>query len=231
MKVFREALTDPVCSHKLDAMKRGGPPKASHIRIHGHSNFVQDPVNAHNTGFDMPTDRITTERLVLRPPVSTDASFIAALMSPDVSRWLASWPSTMDVHGASRRIADANAEIDAARALHWLIEQRGSGDVLGWIRITRDPANPTLGDLGFWLGRTFQGFGFATEAVRAAVAAGFARLGLLTIEGGAQLANEASQRVMQRIGMRRADVREVWTPTRQRYEACIYYVLEHDGLP
>ena len=82
------------------------------------------------------------------------------------------------------------------------------------------------GELGFWLGTGSHGRGFATEAVGAAVRAGFNRLRLTRVEAGAQVANEASQRVMRRIGMCEVDRREVWSPIRERYEACIYYVLE-----
>lgn len=171
-------------------------------------------------------DCILTERLVLRPPSIHDARSIGALMSPEVSRWLASWPPAVDLELAGRRIAEAQAEADSGRAVHWLIERRDVGDVIGWIRISRSEVQANTGELGFWLGTASHGRGFATEAVGAAVRAGFDRLRLTRLEAGAQVSNEASLRVMRRIGMCEADRREVWSPTRGRYEACIYYVLE-----
>jgi [ribosomal protein S5]-alanine N-acetyltransferase len=170
--------------------------------------------------------RVVTERLVLRPPAIEDGDAIASLMSPDVTRWLASWPAAVDRDIASRRIAEAQTEMSAGRAMHWLAERRNAGDVVGWIRITRSETQPASGELGFWLGAAFHGQGLATEAVRA----GFDDLGLTRIEGGAQLKNDASQRVMQRIGTRPSDQREVWASARLRHETCIYYVMTRDEM-
>ena len=71
----------------------------------------------------------------------------------------------------------------------------------------------------------FHGRGYATEAARAALRAGFDRLGLEVIEGGAQPTNIASQKVMLRIGMKPSAERDVWASARQRYERCAYYEI------
>ena len=173
---------------------------------------------------------ITTERLVLRAPHVEDAVALTSLMSPEVSRWLASWPPAIDLAEATRRIAEARAEVHEGDALHWIIQERESALAVGWTRITRTGRDHARGELGFWLGTAYHGHGYATEAVRAALLAGFDLLDLGVIEGGAQPTNEGSLRVMDRVGMARTDERLVWAPARQRHELCVYYEIGRDQL-
>ncbi len=172
------------------------------------------------------SDSVTTERLVLRTPVVGDAPGVASLISPDVSRWLVSWPPFVDPPEAARRIVDAQGEIQKRRALHWIVELRSTSQVMGWVRITRTDTDAHRGELGLWLGSEFHGAGYATEAVRAVVPIGFDRLGVGVIEAGAQPTNQTSVRVLQRVGMVPSGDRQVWADARQRFERCVYYEIE-----
>jgi len=167
-------------------------------------------------------DPVCTERLVLRAPQAADAAAIAGSMSPEVSQWLASWPPKLDCAGVRERIADAWGDIEAGRALHWLIENRLGSRPIGWIRISRSEHDATRGELGFWLVTPFHGCGYAIEAVAAAIQEGFRVLDLDVIEGGAQPANHASLRVMERVGMVRTIERQVFASARQKTELCIF---------
>jgi RimJ/RimL family protein N-acetyltransferase len=57
-------------------------------------------------------------------------------------------------------------------------------------------------ELGYWIGIPYWGRGFATEAAGAAVAFGFETLGLHRIYAHHFSENTASQRVLEKIGMR-----------------------------
>jgi RimJ/RimL family protein N-acetyltransferase len=57
-------------------------------------------------------------------------------------------------------------------------------------------------ELGYWIGVPFWGRGYATEAARAAVAFGFETLRLNRIYAHHFAGNTASQRVLEKIGMR-----------------------------
>ena len=178
-------------------------------------------------------DQISSERLDLRLPHSTDAEAVAGLMCSEVSQWLASWPPKVDADEVSGRISEARADVQSGQALHWLIHDRQNSQVLGWVRIMVNRADVTRGELGFWIGALFHGRGYATEAARVAVRAGFDHLGLDVIEGGAQTANIASQKVMLRIGMKPSAERDVWAAARQRYERCAYFEIgrfDHMGI-
>jgi [ribosomal protein S5]-alanine N-acetyltransferase len=57
-------------------------------------------------------------------------------------------------------------------------------------------------ELGFRLGKPYWGKGYATEAARAWVAHGFGLLGLDRIVAATHPENAASQRVLEKVGMR-----------------------------
>ncbi len=172
-----------------------------------------------------PDDAIATDRLLLRRPHPTDAAPVAALMTPGVSRWLASWPSPMSPEAAAQRIGDACRSVDAGEALHFVIERRADWTVMGWIGVRRIASEPGRGDLGYWLGEAFHKQGYASEAARAAVAAGFNRLGLASIEAGAQSGNDASFALMRGLGMQPAGEQVVCASARTRDERCTFFAV------
>lgn len=112
------------------------------------------------------TPVITTERLVLRGPVRSDAEAIYRLASDfNVAAMTANVPHPY-------ALADAEAFLDRAMARDWArapgfaIEHRNFG-LVGMLGF-KDAASGRP-DLGFWLGRPYWNRGYATEAVRAAL--------------------------------------------------------------
>jgi RimJ/RimL family protein N-acetyltransferase len=55
-------------------------------------------------------------------------------------------------------------------------------------------------ELGYWLGLSYWGQGFATEAARAVIDYAFADLKLESIQAGARVTNPASRRVLEKCG-------------------------------
>ena len=112
------------------------------------------------------TPVITTERLVLRGPVVSDAEAVYRLGSDfNVAGMTANLPHPY-------RLADAEAFLERARARDWdaepgfVIEHRNFG-LVGMLGFKAgDPARP---ELGFWLGRPYWNRGYMTEAVRGAL--------------------------------------------------------------
>jgi RimJ/RimL family protein N-acetyltransferase len=68
-----------------------------------------------------------------------------------------------------------------------------------------------------------------TEAARAACAAAFKNLDVDAIEAGAQPANAASIRVLEKLGMQPTGERLVFAPARARYEPCAYFEMRSAG--
>jgi ribosomal-protein-alanine N-acetyltransferase len=152
-----------------------------------------------------------------------DAPVIADLMTPDVSRWLASWPANPTVEAVTERITRAQSAMRENRELHFRIEERERNLMVGYVSVAKAAMDSSVGHLSYWLGSAFRGKGYMTEAVRHAMAAGFQYLDLEKIEGGAQPENVSSLAVMKRAGMNLIGERLVWADARKRNERCLFY--------
>ena len=80
-----------------------------------------------------------------------------------------------------------------------------SGKFAGWVALTVPNFLPEVlpaVEIGWRLGRAFWGHGFATEAARAVLRFGFTDCGLDRIISIRHVDNDASRRVMDKLGMR-----------------------------
>lgn len=170
-----------------------------------------------------PFDPVKTARLKLRCVRPGDAARTSAMMTPAVSRWVASWPVPFTPEMAAERIAAARKAAEEGRALPFVVERRSDGALLGWVGVNRDAMSNRRGVLGYWLGEEHHGYGYMREAVSAVVAAAFEKLNLDVIEAGAQPGNAASFAVLRGCGMTPAGERMVFAPARDRDELCLFY--------
>jgi ribosomal-protein-alanine N-acetyltransferase len=177
-----------------------------------------------------PYSSIETQRVSLRCVQEDDARIVATLMTPTVSRWLASWPSRITEEAVIAKITEARTAIANEQALHFLIERRSDRVPMGWIRISRIIDRPRRGDLSYWLNDAYHGQGYASEAAFSAIAAAFDHLDIDAIEAGAQAENVASFAVMRRLGMEFLEERMVWASARGRDELCVFYWIQRERL-
>ena len=146
------------------------------------------------------TPRLATDRLILRAPGLQDAARIADLINDiDVARMLVRVPHPYALTNAEDFIARMSAERRPGdQAL--VIEHREMGPI-GVVGLHPQPEPSPLGftlqpELGYWLGRTFWGRGFATEAVSAVLSWARDALGFRTLASGHFADNPASGRVL-----------------------------------
>jgi ribosomal-protein-alanine N-acetyltransferase len=164
---------------------------------------------------------LATPRLILRCLEPGDASDISRLITPNVARWVASWAFPFTVEMAEERITLNCARAQEGKAVPCAVIRREDGRFMGYIGIfATDPGRAAF---GYWLGDAFHGQGYMREAAPVALRAGFAILGVQTIEAGAQLANAASFAVMKACGMRPVGERMTFAASRQVDERCAYY--------
>ncbi|WP_380875195.1 N-acetyltransferase [Sphingomonas sp. DBB INV C78] len=165
-----------------------------------------------------------TERLLLRPAWEEDASALhAAIGDESVVRNLARapWPY---------RVEDARSFVGTARdpALpDFLIFCRthGSPRLIGGIGLQRDDSGAV--ELGYWIGRSFWGLGFATEAARAMVGMADDSLRIPALVAGHFLDNPASANVLYKLGFRpTGEVVMRRSLARGREVACARFVRE-----
>ncbi len=144
----------------------------------------------------------TTDRLVLRPYRLSDADAVLAhATDPEWAQYLPV-PIPYGPADAAQFIA-RQLLLDRSKNPAWAITL--NADLVGGINVRLDLEN-SVGEMGYSTARWIWGKGVATEAARAVVDSVFKLLPVNRIRAMAKLRNQASQRVMEKIGMRREGV-------------------------
>ena len=157
-----------------------------------------DVIQIGSGGAEAAPARIETARLILRPPQSDDAARIADLINDfNVVRWLSRVPFPYALADAEAFVS-ASTEADPARERPLAIEHRDFG-LIGMCGFHTEDAAPAP-EIGYWLGRTFWGRGFASEATAAALVWARDIWGKRCILSGHFIDNAASGRVLAKAG-------------------------------
>ena len=146
-------------------------------------------------------DTLETERLRLRPFTleDVDAYYEGVSSDPDVMRYLPG--------GKPRQRSDSQWVISyfmRHAELHgfgvWAVEDKATALLIGHAGLEYIP-NADDVEIAYTLVKACWGRGYATEAADASLRYGFEALDLAEIYGLAFPANEASQKVMRKLGM------------------------------
>jgi len=163
--------------------------------------------------------KLTTERLLIRDPVPADLDSWHLLKS---DAWNMRFVEQLQTRTVEESRADLRKAIDAAaeqeRDIYFFsIVLAGTGEFIGSIgfRTERKAQGLTCG-AGWFLLPEHQGRGYATEAFRALLPFMFRDCGIDVIDAGCKRANPASERIMQKCGMRK--IRECENGTRVQYQ-------------
>ena len=179
---------------------------------------------------DAPFPPLETERLRLRCVAPDDAHATSALMTPEVSRWVAYWPFPFTYQMAVERIESSLKLAHTGDMLPFAVVEKASDQMIGWVMFNRDTEDRQRGSFGYWLGEKYHGKGYMTELGRVALAAAFKLLDVDVIEAGAQPDNTASFAIMRRCGMRFIGERMVYAPSRRREELCHFYEIKRRSI-
>jgi ribosomal-protein-alanine N-acetyltransferase len=140
------------------------------------------------------------DRIYLRDHRPEDLDGFHAWMSdPEVTRYLTRRTTTPEESLAQLR--DCLAENDnPARTRYFLaVVRKQDGTYLGDAGFTVEGSSA---DLGYFLLKAYWGQGYATEAMRLMIAYCFTKLALNRVTAGCAAGNSASERVMQKCGLR-----------------------------
>jgi RimJ/RimL family protein N-acetyltransferase len=151
---------------------------------------------------------ILTPRLVLRPPTLDDLDAIQAAKDDawhDLQLWMA-WAvdnqrSRQALEQSIRRTMNFQSQVGIALAgFH-----RINGEFV--IRTALDLTDEAdVYETGYWAARKYTGQGMATEATNAAIRYAFGHLGAKAISIGHFDGNDASRRVIEKLGFRKLGV-------------------------
>jgi len=140
---------------------------------------------------------LSSERLVLRQPTNADVDAICMLANNwEVARWMGRLPFPY-----LRKDAVFFLEEVVSREAVWIIQNRNSAEVLGVGGLNPHEASGQV-ELGYWLGETYWGNGFATEASRAILDYAFGPASLTEVISGCFAGNTRSAHVLKKLGFR-----------------------------
>ncbi|HZZ31083.1 MAG TPA: GNAT family protein [Phenylobacterium sp.] len=147
---------------------------------------------------------IRTERLLLRDVGEEDFADVHAYAEqPQVARLMDWGPNTPEQTRVRMDLWLEDQKRWPRDEVSLAIEHVADRQVIGSVRLAvSDRANLT-GDIGYSLHSAYWRQGYATEAARAVVDAGFRALGLRRIWAECDVRNVGSWGVMQKLGMRR----------------------------
>ena len=149
---------------------------------------------------------IRSARLTLRKLRGEDAAAIEELAGePEVALHTLNIPYPYSAGIGQAWVKAANRELIAGAELQLAIERTEDGALVGAIGFGPRRQDLTA-EIGYWIGVPYWNRGYATEAVAAMVAHGFARMSLRAVEAAAEADNAASIRVQEKLGFARVRV-------------------------
>lgn len=155
---------------------------------------------------DLPR-RLETPRLLLLRPDPARAQEIQSVIAdswPELCRFL-QWPRAglPDAVEMAMRQTRETELWDRGDAFHTDILLKDGGAFVGKVSLFDIDRAVPKATVGYWLGRTFAGRGYMTEAVQALADAGFAHLGLMRLQIDCCSANVRSAAIARRCGFTR----------------------------
>ena len=162
--------------------------------------------------------RLETERLILRPFRRADAAAFARLAGD--------W-------AVASMTSDIRYPLSEAQAVAWLEPARGEvrfaiereGRLIGGVGFYRRRSGAA--ELGFWLGRPWWRYGYATEAARAVVRHGFKTRRLPGFSSAHFIDNPASARVLAKLGFEPVGRGLIGCAARGHDVEAVTYWLDH----
>jgi RimJ/RimL family protein N-acetyltransferase len=150
-----------------------------------------------------PAYPLLTDRILLRPldPTRDVAAVHAYQSRPDVCRYIPYEPRSREEVAA--KLASARSTLTAQGQALWLaVVLRETDELIGDVLLFWHSAEHRGGEIGYVLNPTHQGRGYVTEACRVLLALAFDGLGLHRVMARVDARNDASARVLRRLGMR-----------------------------
>ena len=143
---------------------------------------------------------LATERLRLRAPLPRDAAALLALIGdPEVTKYI-NVATITTLAEAQALLARLDQRYAARDTIRWAIELVEPSEMIGTVGLLRFDFEHRRAELGYDLARRWRGRGLTPEAARAVIRYGFSVLGLHRIDAGVLPENDASVRVLRKLG-------------------------------
>ena len=174
--------------------------------------------------------QLESERLLLREFSLSDWPAVDAYTSdPEVVKYMPFGPTTEAQTREHLSQCVAWAEEQPRRIYELAVVLRAENYLFGTVTIALHPRERRHASFSYLLHPQYWGHGYATEAMHTIISFGFRVLQLHRLEDTADTRNQASVRVMEKLGMRReGHMRETIWKDGQWYDEYSYAILAHE---
>ena len=149
------------------------------------------------------TDRLETERLILRIPELEDAENLARVINhPDIANTTLMIPHPYTVDDAEWFINNSRDPKTRETDHRFLIFLKDTGELVGGIGLEGIKPLFKTGEIGYWCAVDHWGKGIVTEATMRVLKFAFEELDLNRVYTVCMTGNNASSRVMEKCGMK-----------------------------
>ena len=144
--------------------------------------------------------KIEGKNIHLRPVTKRDArSLYEHARDKEISRYTFV-PHPYTVEDALRFIRHSRKQARAGKEYHFGIALNATGQIVGMVGMEHISQQHQRAEVGYWLGKSFWGRGYASEALRLMLKFAFEHLKLNRITAGVMHPNTASARMLKRVG-------------------------------
>ncbi len=174
---------------------------------------------------------IETARLRLRPFNRGDVDAVYSYRSrPDVAKYLFDEPMNHEECAEAVRTRSTQLAFSGeGDKILLAVERRDDGRLIGEVSLIWRSSSEQQAEIGYIFHPDVHGSGYATEAALKLMAFGFGIVGCHRIYARCDARNEASARVMERLGMRQEAHFREHTHVKGRWdEELIYAILDRD---
>ena len=171
---------------------------------------------------------LRTQRLTLDPVTLTNADALWRIMQADQLREYQDVPH-YTLAEFRDRVAGRRKKIirNVGGRFEWLIQRNDTGEAIGWISLRLGECGGEAAEMGYSLLEGSRGHGYATEGVWAVVNEALTEVGLGMIEAACVVQNDASRRVLERLGFIRMKIQRNGAVVRSR--AVDIYIYRMDA--
>jgi ribosomal-protein-alanine N-acetyltransferase len=173
--------------------------------------------------------RLETDRLILREIAPPDADDLFRIFSDaEAMRYWSCRPYT-SVEQAHRLIEEMSEAMDCGAGIQWAITLRGDERLIGKCGYNEWRKRHRRGDVSYIVAREHWGKGIVSEALHAVLDYGFDHLNLHSVEAGVTPGNDASTRMLERLGFHlEGRLRESFWADGMFVDSLIYSLLRRD---
>lgn len=170
--------------------------------------------------------RLRTERLELVPVDARNARELWELLNAPDLRKYQDIPR-LPVGEFERQVRTRPRRLDgrATGRFEWMLRTLDPPEDIGWISLRVNDRGPGFGEIGYSLIESARGHGFASEGLRAVIGEAFAAGDLDEVQACCVPENEASRRVLVRVGFREERTIRSGAIIRGRHVDVVLYAL------